>query len=160
MGGFASVQSMVQSLPSAAAPVSEPPRPPQELPSNANFVAPVCDLPAKDNISVIPPAEPLLEAVLTPEGPTKEKSLIQAPHGPHPAESASGKPSRPAEPEKSSQPPSVGEVGACPGLHPGQQSQDENAPHSGRNSSESQPSPAPPLQAPAPPTNIVPEPPK
>ena len=160
--GFASVQSMVQSLPSAAAPVSEPPRPPQELPSNANFVAPVCDLPAKDNISVIPPAEPLLEAVPTPEGPTKEKSLIQAPHGPHPAESASGKPSRPAEPEKSSQPPhsSVGEVGACPGLHPGQQSQDENAPHSGRNSSESQPSPAPSLQAPAPPTNIVPEPPK
>merc|ERR1719458_976071 len=157
--GFASVQSMVQSLPSAPAPVSET-CPPPEIPSNANFVAPVCDLPAKENISVIPPAEPLLEAaVTTPEGPTKEESSIQAPHGSQPAESASGKLLRPAEPEKSSQPPhsSVGEVGTCPGLHPGQQSQDENVPHSGRNSSESQPSPAPSLQAPAPPTSIVPE---
>ena len=157
--GFASVQSMVQSLPSAPAPVSET-CPPPEIPSNANFVAPVCDLPAKENISVIPPAELLLEAaVTTPEGPTKEESSIQAPHGSQPAESASGKLLRPAEPEKSSQPPhsSVGEVGTCPGLHPGQQSQDENVPHSGRNSSESQPSPAPSLQAPAPPTSIVPE---
>merc|ERR1719458_1413871 len=149
--GFASVQSMVQSLPSAPAPVSEA-CPPPEIPSNANFVAPVRDLPAKENISVIPPAEPLLEAaVTTPEGPTKEESSIQAPHGSQPAESASGKLLRPAEPEKSSQPPhsSVGEVGTCPGLHPGQQSQDENVPHSGRNSSESQPSPAPSLQAPS-----------
>merc|ERR1719192_3042765 len=68
---------------------------------------------------------------------------------------------RPAELEKSSQPTqsSVGEVGPSPGLHPGgQQSQDENVPHTGRNSFESQPSPAPSLQAPAPPTSVVPEP--
>merc|ERR1719450_2026774 len=151
---------MVQSLPSAPAPVPEP-CPPPETPSKANTVAPVCDLPAKDNLSVIPPTEPIPEAVPIPEEPPKDKTSIQAPHGSQAAESASGKLPRPAELEKSSQPTqsSVGEVGPSPGLHPGgQQSQDENVPHTGRNSFESQPSPAPSLQAPAPPTSVVPEP--
>ena len=159
--GFSSVQSMVQSLPGA----SPQPAPPPTFPTNSKYVAPVCDLPTKDNSSVIAPAETFnnlngergqneTTANAQNQAQSIEDSQVSVP-----AESASGKPSWPAEPEKRSEASSAGsveEAGSSPDVHPAQQSQDQNPPASAQHSNEWRPTQPPAVQTPTSPPVAAP----